>query len=82
MLRERDLVRLLEPSKMTLDQYLDQWLQTAAKPKLLANNYCDCGGLLRWYICPSLGSKPLAGICRRFQGRAERHEVYHGEGRR
>jgi integrase len=33
-LREIDLGIFIEPSAMTMDEYLDQWLQAAAKPRV------------------------------------------------
>src|SRR5438552_7970343 len=33
-LRERDLGRDLEGAKITLNEYLDRWIQTAVKPRV------------------------------------------------
>ena len=33
-LRERDLCRDLEGAKITLNEYLDRWLETAVKPRV------------------------------------------------
>ena len=33
-LRERDLGRDLEGAKITLNEYLDRWIQTAVKPRM------------------------------------------------
>ncbi|HKV77583.1 MAG TPA: hypothetical protein VJP02_05570 [Candidatus Sulfotelmatobacter sp.] len=46
MLRERDLGRGLEGSEITLNEFLDRWLETAAKPKLREKSYRSYNGLL------------------------------------
>ena len=39
VLRERDLGRRVEGVTITLDEFLDRWLETAAKPKLRDKSY-------------------------------------------
>jgi integrase len=60
--RDRDLGVFFEPSRMTLDSYLDQWLETAAKPKLRAKTHRDYEALLRRYVRPTLGSRQASKI--------------------
>jgi integrase len=60
--RDRDLGVFFEPSRMTLDGYLDKWLETAAKPKLRAKTHRDYEALLRRYVRPVLGSRPVSKI--------------------
>jgi integrase len=62
MLRERDLGRGLEGSEITLNEFLDRWLETAVKPKLRTKSYRSYDGLLRRYIRPSLGERILSTI--------------------
>lgn len=62
MLSERDLGRNIHSSKQTLDQYLDRWLAVCARPRLRAKSFQDYEGLLRRYIGPQLGTKPLASV--------------------
>ena len=62
MLRERDLGRGLEGSEITLGEFLDRWLETAAKPKLREKSYRSYDGLLRRYIRPALGERILRTI--------------------
>ena len=62
MLRERDLGRGLEGSEITLNEFLDRWLETAAKPKLREKSYKSYESLMRRYIRPALGEKILAAI--------------------
>lgn len=54
-LRERDLGRDLEGAKITLNEYLDRWLETAAKPRVREKTCQDYDAMLRRYIRPSLG---------------------------
>jgi integrase len=62
MLSERDLGRNLDSSKQTLNQYLDRWLEVCAKPRLRAKSLQDYEGLLRRYVRPQLGMKPLVSV--------------------
>ena len=60
--RDRDLGVFFEPSRISLDSYLDKWLETAAKPKRRAKTYRDYNALLRRYVRPALGSRPASKI--------------------
>jgi integrase len=62
MLSERDLGRNINSSKQTLNQYLDRWLEICARPRLRARSFQDYAGLLRRYIRPRLGTRPLASV--------------------
>jgi integrase len=59
-LRERDLGRDLEGAKITLNEYLDRWLETAVRPRVREKTYLDYHGMLRRYVRPSLGEQVLA----------------------
>jgi integrase len=63
VLRERDLGRQVESVQTTLNEYLDRWLETAAKPRLREKSYRSYESLLRRYVRPTLGSRNLAAIC-------------------
>ncbi len=63
VLRERDLGRQVESVPITLNEYLDRWLETAAKPRLREKSYRSYESLLRRYVRPSLGARNLAAIC-------------------
>lgn len=63
VLRERDLGRQLDCADITLNEYLDRWLETAAKPRLREKSYRSYESLLRRYVRPSLGARNLAAIC-------------------
>jgi len=51
ILRERDLGRGLEGSEITLGEFLDRWLETAAKPRLRDKSYRSYESLLRRMRC-------------------------------
>jgi hypothetical protein len=53
-LRERDLGRDLEGAKITLNEYLDRWIQTAVKPRVREKTCHDYEGMLLRYIRPKL----------------------------
>jgi len=61
-LRERDLGRDLEGAKITLNEYLDRWIQTAVKPRVREKTWQDYEGMLRRYIRPHLGERVLAAM--------------------
>jgi integrase len=47
---------------MTLSQYLDRWLELAARPKLRTRSFADYRSLLRRYVRPNLGERMLTGL--------------------
>ena len=59
-LRERDLGRDLEGAKVTLNEYLDRWIQTAVKRRVRGKTCQDYEGMLRRYARPILGERVLA----------------------
>jgi integrase len=61
-LQERDIGRLPRVAAMSLNQYLDQWLAMAAKPRLRPKSYTDYEALLRLHIRPDFGVRPLGAI--------------------
>jgi len=61
-LRERDLGRDLEGAKITLNEYLDRWIQTAVKPRVRSKTCQDYEGMLRRHIRPHLGARVMAAI--------------------
>lgn len=63
VLREHDLGRQVDGADVTLNEYLDPWLETAAKPRLREKSYRSYESLLRRYVRPSLGARNLAAIC-------------------
>src|SRR6266496_3734490 len=61
-LRERDLGRDLEGAKITFNEYLDRWLETAVKARVREKTCQDYEGMLRRYVRPSLGERILATL--------------------
>jgi integrase len=65
-LEERDQAREpdaeLAAARLTLNQYLDRWLELAARPKLRAKSYGDYQALLGRHIRPALGEQELPGL--------------------
>jgi hypothetical protein len=61
-LRERDLGRDSEGAKITLNEYLDRWIETAVRPRVREKTCQDYDGMLRPYVRPMLGEKVLAGM--------------------
>jgi hypothetical protein len=55
-LQQQDLSRTRRAAAITLNQFLDQWLATAARPRLRARTFHDYESLLRLYIRPVPGS--------------------------
>jgi integrase len=61
-LQEQHIGRLPRTAATSLNQYLDQWLATSARPRLRPKTYIDYQSMLRLYIRPSLGTRPLGAI--------------------
>lgn len=61
-LRERDLGRDLEGAKITLNEYLDRWLETAVRARVRPKTFQDYQGMLHRYVRPILGDRVLAGM--------------------
>ena len=53
--RRRDIGTLIEPGRMELNTYLDEWLENAAKPKVSERSYADYRDLLKRYVRDPLG---------------------------
>ena len=62
MLRDADLGLLGNSQKQTLNEYLDVWLETIAKPRLQYRTFKDYGDLLRRYVRESLGKIKLSDL--------------------
>ena len=62
VLRDVDAGVFMEPSRETLDSYLDRWLETAVKPRVRERTHDDYAKALKLYIRPKLGTRPLAKL--------------------
>lgn len=60
--REIDLGIFVEHTKITVDEYLDKWLEVAAKPRLKARTYEDYVEYVRRYVRSSIGGRRLAKV--------------------
>ena len=58
-LREKDLGMSLESSVLTVNDFLDQWLETAVRPRVSARTADGYASLLERYIRKPLGQKKL-----------------------
>jgi hypothetical protein len=61
-LQQRDQSRAPRVAAISLNQYLDQWLPTVAKPRLREKTFHDYESLLRLYIRPVLGMRLIGTI--------------------
>lgn len=52
----------VEPSFLTIDEYLDKWLDAAARPRLSERTLADYSEVLKRYVRPKLGSKTLSQL--------------------
>jgi integrase len=52
----------VEPSALTLDGFLDNWLESAARPRVSERTFAEYTALLKRYVREPLGSKKLAGL--------------------
>lgn len=62
LLRAKDLGALALPSGDTLNEYLDHWLEAAAKPRLRASTYLEYKAQLVRYVRPELGHVKLSKL--------------------
>ena len=62
VLRSRDTGDYVEPSKTTLNTYLDDWLESAARPKVATRTYEDYRYMLKHYVRPILGAQRLDSL--------------------
>src|SRR5687767_11510842 len=61
-LGELDNGTLNTNSKQTLDEYLDVWLESIAKPRLQVQTYIDYKNLMRLHVRDVLGNVKLSDI--------------------
>lgn len=61
-LRDRDLGVAVRPAQQTLNEYLDRWLESAAKARVRPKTFAGYQDVLRRYVRPELGGRPLSKI--------------------
>jgi integrase len=52
----------VEPSPLTVDDYLDKWLLNAAKPRVRERTFSDYSELLKRYVRPAIGKRRLSDL--------------------
>lgn len=57
-----ELVNPTPKEVLTLDSYLDRWLEEAVRPSVRETTYDGYRDILKRYVRPALGSKALAGV--------------------
>ncbi len=61
-LREKDLGVFIEPSSISLSDYLDKWLEEIAKPRIRESTFSSYKAVIENYVKKTLGSKRLCDI--------------------
>ncbi|MDW7730691.1 MAG: tyrosine-type recombinase/integrase [Bacillota bacterium] len=62
VLREKDTGSFVDPSKEFIKDFMDNWLENVAKPRIRAKTYRSYEQLVRLYIKPSLGDIKLSQL--------------------
>lgn len=62
LLHDKDMGALVEPARMSLDEYLDHWLETSVKPRVREGTHQEYTATLRRNVRPILGAKKLGSI--------------------
>lgn len=62
VLREIDQGSFVDPSPITLDEYLNKWLEAAARPRLAPNTFEHYEDILKRYVRPALGNHKLSKL--------------------
>ena len=76
-LTDRDAGVAVKPAQQTLGEYLDHWLESAAKPRVRPKTFAGYSDMLNRHIRPTLGLRPLSKLTpleiqRAFHAMAER----------
>ncbi len=62
LLRDHDMGSLVAPQRRTLNEYLDEWFQSAVKTKVRPQTYAHYRATIDRYVRPALGPRKLATI--------------------
>lgn len=62
LLRERDQGIRIEPSRVTLNDWLDRWLSDIARERVRATTFAEYEALLRRYVRTTIGLQPLSKL--------------------
>ena len=61
-LRSRDLGTFVEPTRMSLNSYLDRWLEDSVKPRVRPRTLQDYNRFLDQFVRPVLGNRRLDSL--------------------
>lgn len=61
-LTSRSAGTFVEASPITVREYLDRWLQTAASKRVRERTFADCSELLKRYVYPAIGDERLSCV--------------------
>ena len=61
-LRDQDLGRFVEPTKVQLETFLEQWLEEVAKPKLREATYHGYADVVRLYVNGKIGMQRVSEL--------------------
>lgn len=53
---------VLTPSKLSVADYFNRWLEDAVRPSVRANTYVSYSDTLRLYVTPKIGGLPIAAL--------------------
>ena len=62
LLRDKDMGMLIEPARMSTDEYLKHWLTTSVKPRVRARTYGEYESTLKRYVTKRIGALPLGSV--------------------
>ena len=62
MLLAKDTGEILVDNRITMDEYLDRWLETAVKPRVRAKTYREYRATLHRNVRPKLGARRLTSV--------------------
>lgn len=62
LVSEYETGRLAEPDRISLNEYLSQWLELAAKVRVSLRTWVDYQAMLRRYVSESIGPLPLGRV--------------------
>jgi integrase len=60
--RDRDLGVFIEACTLSVNEYLNKWLETAARPRLRERTLSDYTEKMKRYVRPAIGEKKLADV--------------------
>jgi integrase len=61
-LRDNDLGTFVAPSPLTVNEFLDKWLETALRPSVRPNSFGSYSDVLRLYVRPVIGALRLSDL--------------------